>query len=497
MTNPDPPPPAESAAGAPEPASATASPELLPRFSRKRLNRRQWKWAVGAIVVSALICGVSIAVNVVRVPYVSLSPGSVYSAPDAIAVSADGLTVYGPESELGFVTVGVSQKLTLWRFFFDSLDDRIDIYKEEIINRGGTRDEANRRNAELMQASQQSAVSLALEYLGLTEVTLYPSAETYECLVGGGEADGGTAGGDGGTAGEDGADGGTAGEPEPYIVFLPGDVVETADGTPIRKAADLAQLFDDLPEGGTVELGVRAFAPPEQADPSDQTDQPEQAAPSEKAEKITVSIAPEVTDRQSTGSFFFNVRFPQAAATQAAATYTCQQQQTWFAHDSADRAIADSVRLDAGEVSGPSAGLAFTLSVIDLLSEGNLTGGLKVATTGIVNSHIGFYPIKFFETQVPRPECGFNYGRICSVGGVTQKTTAVRHNGYDVFLVPEDGGDFSEAITVAGDAVKVIEVSTLHEAMGVLACLGGDPVAAAGSYSDAASDEPLDCGSLV
>ena len=33
------------------------------------------------------------------------------------------------------------------------------------------------------------------------------------------------------------------------------------------------------------------------------------------------------------------------------------------------------VAIDSGNIGGPSAGLAFTLTIIDLLTEGELTGG--------------------------------------------------------------------------------------------------------------------------
>ena len=40
------------------------------------------------------------------------------------------------------------------------------------------------------------------------------------------------------------------------------------------------------------------------------------------------------------------------------------------------------VTVDSGRVLGPSAGLAFTLSILDLLTPGELTGGGRVAVTG-------------------------------------------------------------------------------------------------------------------
>src|SRR3546814_20494537 len=42
------------------------------------------------------------------------------------------------------------------------------------------------------------------------------------------------------------------------------------------------------------------------------------------------------------------------------------------------------VLIDSGEVGGPSAGLAFTLALLDVLTEGELTGGHRVAATGTI-----------------------------------------------------------------------------------------------------------------
>ena len=61
-----------------------------------------------------------------------------------------------------------------------------------------------------------------------------------------------------------------------------------------------------------------------------------------------------------------------------------------------------------------------------------------------------------------------------SVGGVPQKTVAVRNSGYDVFLVPEN--DYDDAISAAGDDLRVEKVTTLRDALATLECLGGDPV---------------------
>lgn len=108
------------------------------------------------------------------------------------------------------------------------------------------------------------------------------------------------------------------------------------------------------------------------------------------------------------------------------------------------------VMIDSGTIGGPSAGLAFTLGVIDSLSAGELTGGRKVAATGTMELD----------------------GTVGEVGGVVQKTAAVRSAGADVFLVP--AAEYDDAIAHAGPRLEIVKVSTLDDAIRALARLGGD-----------------------
>ncbi|HEX4979187.1 MAG TPA: S16 family serine protease [Acidimicrobiales bacterium] len=109
------------------------------------------------------------------------------------------------------------------------------------------------------------------------------------------------------------------------------------------------------------------------------------------------------------------------------------------------------IDIRSGSIGGPSAGLAFTLGVIDALTEGELTGGRKVAVTGTIEID----------------------GRVGDVGGVAQKTEAVKAAGADVFLVP--AGEYDDAERRAGDDLRVVKVTTLQEALDALSNLGGDP----------------------
>jgi PDZ domain-containing protein len=110
------------------------------------------------------------------------------------------------------------------------------------------------------------------------------------------------------------------------------------------------------------------------------------------------------------------------------------------------------VSIDPGPVSGPSAGLAFTLTIVDELSPGDLTGGKKVAVTGTIESD----------------------GTVGLVGGVAQKTVAARDAGAKLFLVPV--GEEKEARETAGTSMKVVPVRTLDDALKALRADGGAPV---------------------
>lgn len=122
-----------------------------------------------------------------------------------------------------------------------------------------------------------------------------------------------------------------------------------------------------------------------------------------------------------------------------------------------DTARADlpfDVDIDSGAIGGPSAGLAFTLTLIDELTPGELTGGRQVAVTGTIGLD----------------------GSVGPIGGLAQKTSAVRQQGASVFLVPTAQGDadIARAREVAGDDLQIVPVATLDEALDALAELGGN-----------------------
>jgi PDZ domain-containing protein len=107
------------------------------------------------------------------------------------------------------------------------------------------------------------------------------------------------------------------------------------------------------------------------------------------------------------------------------------------------------VTIDTGRVGGPSAGLAFTLTIIDELTPGDLTGGRPVAVTGTIE-----------------PD-----GRVGPIGGVAQKAVAAKDAGARLFIVP--GDELRDAREHAG-GMKVVGVATLDEALRALRRDGGE-----------------------
>lgn len=93
---------------------------------------------------------------------------------------------------------------------------------------------------------------------------------------------------------------------------------------------------------------------------------------------------------------------------------------------------------------GPSAGLAFTLGLMQRLDPDDLTGGHLVAATGTMSIT----------------------GAIGDVGGVAQKTVAVRNAGAKIFFVPTQ--EYKVALAHAGNGLKVYEVSNISQVLNIL-----------------------------
>ena len=102
------------------------------------------------------------------------------------------------------------------------------------------------------------------------------------------------------------------------------------------------------------------------------------------------------------------------------------------------------VKINIGNVGGPSAGMMFALAIIDKLTPANLTGGRFIAGTGEI-------------------EVG---GTVDPIGGIQQKMAAARAAGATVFLAPAGNCADTQGAVPAG--LTVVKVSTLRGAIAAL-----------------------------
>lgn len=109
--------------------------------------------------------------------------------------------------------------------------------------------------------------------------------------------------------------------------------------------------------------------------------------------------------------------------------------------------IPDDVAIETRNVGGPSAGLMFTLGIIDALTADDLTRGHRIAGTGTIRLD----------------------GDVGPIGGVRQKVIAARDAGAGYVLVPT--GNLADALDAAGDDIEVVAVDTVDDALGFLAGL--------------------------
>ncbi|KAA0024050.1 YlbL family protein [Antrihabitans cavernicola] len=99
------------------------------------------------------------------------------------------------------------------------------------------------------------------------------------------------------------------------------------------------------------------------------------------------------------------------------------------------------VDFNLADIGGPSAGLMFSLAVVDKLSPGELSGGKFIAGTGTIE----------------------NDGEVGPIGGIPFKMIAAREAGASTFLVPAKNCD--EARQRTPDGLQLIKVDKLADAV--------------------------------
>lgn len=93
------------------------------------------------------------------------------------------------------------------------------------------------------------------------------------------------------------------------------------------------------------------------------------------------------------------------------------------------------------DIGGPSAGLMFSLAVVDKLSDGPLNGGKFVAGSGTISED----------------------GSVGPIGGIAHKVRAAREAGAEVFLSPTN--NCAEALSADRGDMTILKVDTLEHAI--------------------------------
>ncbi len=109
-----------------------------------------------------------------------------------------------------------------------------------------------------------------------------------------------------------------------------------------------------------------------------------------------------------------------------------------------DFVLPVKINIDASGIGGPSAGLSWALSIVQLVGSSDLTRGRTIADTGTIDY----------------------LGNVGDIGGIQQKVYGAEAVGATVFLCPKDqAADARAAAAKVGYHLKVMGVTTLHQAV--------------------------------
>jgi PDZ domain-containing protein len=385
------------------------TPDIVPVAPRAKW----WGWSLAVLGLALLvvIAVSSLLPSTIAAEKVNARTGEVeptpYAQTPASAEPVDERIFFGdlpddverfePEGSFYFVTVTApTQSLLSW--FVGKDDAAIDFLTEE--DKFGSRTPTQRRefNLQAMRTAEQEAQYLALTTVGYDAEISEGEVIVQEILCKEVAADG------------------SCGEEFPSGEQIdPADKVLEVDGVPVQSVTDLSRELSGKEPGDTITMLI------------------ERPDAGEMTVVVELSESPDDPNRTIIGFIPFDTQVV---------------------------TLPFEVDIETNQIGGPSAGLAFTLSLIDELTEGDLTGGRNIAVTGTIALD----------------------GSVGAIGGLYQKTNAVQQNGIDVFLVPASQHELSDPETLqrlddaARGQVEIIPVATLEEALEALEELGGDPL---------------------
>jgi Lon-like protease len=356
-----------------------------------RINRRLW-WALPILTVAWIGLIAIIAASLTPLKLWELAPGSAEQVSNRLSFDKAALSKvmrYPAKTPVLFVTA-FGSKLTALDAFAGALDKDVDVQTYKERYGTSTPTEQQRLGYQSMTTAKQIAEYVAYTRLGLDASFVYGDIIIEELVC--------------------------LENPGPMSACKQlqlGDTITTLDGEPTPTLLDLAPLMADKKPGDIVTLTIKPANLPE-------------GSSLEDVKRIQLIADPDTPTRPIIGFI-------------PADTRTVQ--------------LPFEVDIDTDQIGGPSAGLAFTLALLDELTPGDLMGGVKVAATGTIEED---------ET-------------VGAIGALAQKAVAVKAAGVKVFLVPKGQSEeeLADARRAVGPSVRIEPVADLTEALAILESLGG------------------------
>lgn len=336
------------------------------------------------VVGSFVFAAVAIPISV---PYYAMSPGPVSDVSDFVQVPEPLNTT---EGEMFFLTVSLKE-VNVIEWVAAKLDSRVDLTPVEYIRPAGVSQEDLRmQNLTLMNRSKDDAKKVALSYLGY-EVTYNGSGALISSTIEGSAAEG---------------------------KLAAGDVIVAVDGDSVEFSNDAVDLIGGRSPGDTITLTVNR----------------------------TNADDPEIVETLDVSLVLGPYRYIDGDGNEVADD---ERGMVGVLLTDADVEVVFpvDVNIDSQNIGGPSAGMMFTLEIIDALTTEDLTRGRRIAGTGTIDAD----------------------GDVGAIGGMKQKTYAAIDAGADFLLVP--AGNYEEAVEAAGDDVTVVSVSNIQDALTFLESL--------------------------
>lgn len=351
-----------------------------------------------SVVTTAVLVALALALPV---PFVKLAPGPTFNVigtedgQDVIAI--EGATTYPITGSLDMTTVLESGGPRGGLTFVDAIASWLDpadavVPRELLFPDDITGEEVRERQAALFNTSGSHAVAAAMRYLGLPVQSLVVVDAVYPDTP---------------------ADG----------LFLPQDEILAVDGVEVSSPSDVVDAVRSQPIGTTLEFTVRRMD--DEGTGADGADGDGDGAGDPVEMTVTATTADNPNDP---GTPYLGIGVGQLYSADFPITFTLER------------------------VGGPSAGLMFSLGIIDKLTPDDLTAGGHVAGTGTIS-----------------PE-----GEVGPIGGIRQKLAGARDAGASLFLMPAD--HCAEAEGHVPDGLMVTPVRTLEGAVSAVEAYvaGGD-----------------------